>query len=104
MFWSATAFIAEVPSGALPDRFTRPAAIIASFLLPAIGFLLWSLLPGSVAFSAGFVIWGFGGALSSGAFEALLYAGLAERKAEHHFARVYGWIGSLELLCQIPAA
>jgi hypothetical protein len=42
--------------------------------------------------------------LSSGAFEALLYEGLAERKAEQHFARVYGWISSMELLCQIPAA
>ncbi|CAN5824460.1 hypothetical protein BH23ACT12_BH23ACT12_00760 [soil metagenome] len=104
MLWSATAFVAEVPSGALADRFGRRNALIASGLFQAVGFGLWIVLPGFTAFAAGFVLWGFGGALVTGAFEALLYEGLAERGAAEHYARVNGWINSVGLLCQIPAA
>lgn len=104
MIWSATAFVAEVPSGALADRFGRRNALIASGLFQAVGFWLWIVLPGFAAFAAGFVLWGFGGALVTGAFEALLYEGLAENDAAEHYARINGWINSVGLLCQIPAA
>ncbi len=104
MIWSATAFFAEVPSGALADRFGRRNALIASGLFQAAGFGLWIVLPGFAAFAAGFILWGFGGALVTGAFEALLYEGLVERGAAEHYARINGWINSIGLLCQIPAA
>jgi MFS family permease len=104
MLWSTTAIVAEVPSGALADRFSRRAALIASSLFQAVGFLLWIVLPGFVSFAAGFILWGFGGALVTGAYEALLYEGLVERGAEQHYARINGWVNSLALLCQIPAA
>lgn len=104
MIWSATAFVAEVPSGALADRFGRRNALIASGVFQAVGFGLWIVLPGFTAFAAGFVLWGLGGALVTGAFEALLYEGLVERNAAEHYARINGWINSIGLLCQIPAA
>jgi MFS family permease len=104
VLWSTTAIVAEVPSGALADRFSRRAALIASSLFQAVGFLLWIVLPGFVSFAAGFILWGFGGALVTGAYEALLYEGLVERGAEQHYARINGWVNSLALLCQIPAA
>lgn len=104
VIWSATAIVAEVPSGALADRFTRRRALIASSLFQAAGFALWILLPGFAWFAAGFVLWGFGGALASGAFEALLYEGLSEHRSQHHFARINAAINAAGLAAQIPAA
>lgn len=104
IIWSAVGFAAEIPTGALADRFSRRSSVIASTLLTASGFFLWIVSPGFPAFAVGFVIWGLGGALASGAFEALLYEGLAEVGAEEHYARVNGWVNAALLLTQIPVA
>ncbi|HET9137719.1 MFS transporter, partial [Actinophytocola sp.] len=104
MIWSTVAFVAEVPTGALADRFSRRAALVASSALTACGFAMWVLLPGFAGFAAGFALWAFGGSLASGAFEALLYDGLAAAGAADHYPRLYGWIEALELLAQLPVA
>jgi MFS family permease len=104
ILWSTVGFIAEVPSGALADRFGRRRSLIASSLFQALGYVLWIVLPGFAAFAAGFVLWGIGGALASGAFEALLYDGLAEVGAEEHYARVNAPVNAIGLLSQIPSA
>jgi MFS family permease len=75
--WSAVALLTEVPSGALADRFSRRSCLVASDVLQAAGYVAWVLLPGFHGFALGFVLWGFGGSLASGAKEALLYDGLA---------------------------
>lgn len=102
IIWSAVGFAAEIPTGALADRFSRRSSVIASTLLTATGFLLWIVSPGFTSFAVGFVIWGLGGALASGAFEALVYEGLAEVGAEEHYPRVNGWVNAALLLTQIP--
>jgi MFS family permease len=102
--WSTVGFVAEIPSGALADRFGRRRAVVASSLFQAVGYVLWITLPGFWAFAGGFVLWGVGGALSSGAFEALLYDGLAEVGAEEHYARVNAPVNAVGLLSQVPAA
>ncbi|HEU5109781.1 MAG TPA: MFS transporter, partial [Micromonosporaceae bacterium] len=104
MIWSTVAFVAEVPTGALADRFSRRAALVASSALTACGFATWVLLPWFAGFAAGFALWAFGGSLASGAFEALLYDGLAAAGAADHYPRLYGWIEALELLAQLPVA
>lgn len=104
MLWSTVGFVAEIPSGALADRFGRRRAVVASSLFQAVGYVLWITLPGFWAFAGGFVLWGVGGALSSGAFEALLYDGLAQVGAEEHYARVNAPVNAVGLLSQIPAA
>lgn len=102
--WSATAVLAEVPTGALADRFSRRHALVASGVLQAMGYAVWVLLPGFAGFAAGFVMWGVGGALASGALEALLYDGLAAEGAEQAYARISGRVSAAGLVGQIPAA
>ncbi len=102
--WSIVGILAEVPFGALADRFSRRGALMAAGVLQAAGYVLWITLPGFPAFAAGFVLWGLGGALVSGTLEALLYDGLAAVGAEEHFPRVLGRVTAVQLLAQLPTA
>lgn len=104
LLWSTVGIMAEVPSGALADRFSRRAALAASSVLQAAGYVVWITAPGYPAFAAGFVLWGLGGAFGSGALEALLYDGMASMGAEGHYPRVYGRVTAVGLLSQLPAA
>jgi MFS family permease len=102
--WSAVGVLAEVPSGALADRFSRRGCLVAAGVLQACGYAVWVLLPGFPGFAAGFVLWGLGGTLVSGAREALLYDGLAAVGAQQQYARINGWVTAAELIGQLPAA
>jgi MFS family permease len=102
--WSTVGIVAEVPSGALADRFSRRGALVVAGVLQAAGYVLWVAMPGLPAFAAGFVLWGLGGALVSGALEALLYDGLAAVGAEQHYAQVFGRVTAVGLLAQLPTA
>src|SRR3954447_4353813 len=102
--WSVTGFLAEVPSGALADRWSRRGVVVLASVLQAAAFALWTAAPELWAFAAGFVVWGVGGALVSGASEALVYDGLTEVGAEDSYVRVNGWMTATELLVQVPTA
>jgi MFS family permease len=102
--WSAVGVVAEVPSGALADRFSRRACLVAAGVLQACGYGAWVLLPSFAGFALGFVLWGLAGVLVSGAQEALLYDGLVAAGAEEQYARVNGWVTAAELIAQLPAA
>jgi MFS family permease len=102
--WSVTAFLAEVPTGALADRWSRRGALVLAGGLQAAAFVIWTAAPGFPAFAIGFVVWGLGGALMSGTSEALVYDGLAALGGEGAYVRVHGWMTSAELLVQVPTA
>lgn len=102
--WSLTGLLAEVPTGALADRWSRRGALALASVLEAAGFAVWTAVPGFTGYAVGFVVWGVGGALVSGAAEALLYDGLRDAGATSSFARVNGWATSVELLVQVPTA
>lgn len=104
LLWSSMGIVAEVPSGAVADRFSRRSALVASSLLQAAAYVLWVTLPGYSAFAAGFVLWGLGGAFSSGALAALLYDGLTAAGAPDHYPRAYGQVTAAGLVSQVPAA
>jgi MFS family permease len=102
--WSITAFLAEVPTGALADRWSRRGALVLAGALQGVAFVVWTAAPAFPAFAAGFVVWGVGGALMSGTSEALVYEGLAAVGASGAYVRVHGWMTSAELLVQVPTA
>jgi MFS family permease len=104
VIWCVTGIVAQVPTGALADRFSRRYCVAAAGLLQAGGYAIWTLFPHFAGFAAGFVGWGIGGALFSGALEALLYDGLAADGAEDRYARIWGWEIATGLLAQAPAA
>jgi hypothetical protein len=88
--WSLTAFLLEVPSGVWADRFSRRALLILAPLLAGTGFTLWTLWPCYASFAAGFVLWGAGSALRSGALQALVHEELTRVGAPGAYARLTG--------------
>jgi predicted MFS family arabinose efflux permease len=101
--WSAVGIAAEVPMGAVADRWSHRNALVAGALLQALGYIAWILAPGFAGFAIGFAVWALGGALVSGSSEALLYEGLTAAGAADHYARVQGWATAAEFLAFIPA-
>jgi MFS family permease len=102
--WSAVGVVTEVPSGAIADRFSRRGCLVVGDVVRAGGFVAWVLLPDFAGFAAGFVLWGIGSSLISGAQEALLYDGLVAAGAAEHYAAVNGRVSAAELVSQLPAA
>lgn len=102
--WSSVGLLAEVPAGALADRYSRRATLVVAGLLQGAGFAVWTVLPHFAGFATGFVLWGLGGTLVSGAFEAMLYDGLVRRAAGSWFPAVLGRVRAAGLLAQLPAA
>lgn len=104
LIWSLVGIVAEVPTGALADRFSRRGALAAGAVLQGVGFALWMAIPGFDGYAAGFVLWGLGGALTSGSLESLLYDGLKAVGATAHYQRLLGRLTAAGLIAQIPAA
>ncbi len=102
--WSVTGFVCEVPAGVLADRWSRRGVVVLASVLQAAAFAVWTAAPAVWAFALGFLLWGVGGALVSGASEALVYDGLAAVGAADTYARVNGAMTAAELLVQIPTA
>ncbi|WP_280871906.1 MFS transporter [Streptomyces sp. MJP52] len=96
--WSVTGVLAEVPSGAWADAHSRRAALRAGPLLTAAGFALWVWAPSYWSFAAGFALWGLGGALASGALEALVHDELARTGAVARYPAVMGRARTAETL------
>lgn len=88
--WAGAVMVLEIPSGFLADLWSRRGTVSIALLLKAAGFLLWWMHPTFAGFAAGFVLWGFQEALSSGTTEALLFDPLKAGGQEHEFVRASG--------------
>jgi hypothetical protein len=104
VIWSGVGILAEVPMGAVADRFSRRQALVLAGVGQAAGYVLWTAWPGFPGFALGFVLWGLFGALASGTLEALVYDGLAAVGAQDRYSAVLSRIRVAELLAQLPTA
>ncbi|MFI2713353.1 MFS transporter [Micromonospora sp. NPDC018662] len=98
VLWSAAGILLEIPSGAWADALSRRLLLCLAPLLTAAGFALWVLLPSYPAFAVGFLLWGAGGALRSGALEALVFTELDRLGAADRYARLIGRTRTTEVL------
>ncbi|WP_262011574.1 MFS transporter [Micromonospora sp. Mcm103] len=98
VLWAATGIVLEVPSGVWADAVSRRLLLCLAPLLAAAGFALWVLLPSYPAFAVGFLLWGAGGALRSGALEALVFTELERLGAADRYARLIGRTRTAEVL------
>ncbi|WP_431877727.1 MFS transporter [Micromonospora marina] len=98
VLWAAAGIVLEVPSGVWADAVSRRLLLCLAPLLAAGGFALWVLLPSYPAFAVGFLLWGAGGALRSGALEALVFTELERLGATDRYARLIGRTRTAEVL------
>lgn len=90
-FWSASAIVLEMPSGALSDHFDRRLLLVAAPLLKAVTFVCWGMAGGNFwLYGLGFLFWSAGQALQSGTREALLYERLEQAGESDQFDKVIG--------------
>jgi MFS family permease len=97
--WSIVSFLAEVPSGALADRWSKRGLFAVGSVITASGYALWIIWPAYPGFALGFVLWGVGGACASGTLEALVY----DELGSPDYARVMGRAGTAGILATLAA-
>jgi MFS family permease len=91
MWWSTSAGLLEVPSGALADHWSRRNLLVLAPLIKMACFVTWYVADGSfLLFALGFTFWGVGSSLYSGTLEALLYDGLAALGRQDDYELVRG--------------
>ena len=96
--WALVAIITEIPSGAWADTYSRKWLIVFSGFIKGSAFLVWYLWQDFYGYALGFIVWGLGSAIRSGAWEALLHDLLKSWDAEAKFTRHYGRIKALATL------
>lgn len=94
---SFTAFILEIPTGVLADRYSRKRLLVFAQIAQAAGFAFW-FVPGFYTYLAGVMLWAAKIAMSSGTFEAIVYDGLKKLNEHEKFAKVTGRIQTVSLL------
>ncbi|WP_029041409.1 MFS transporter [Cucumibacter marinus] len=90
-FWSATAIILELPSGALSDRFDRRWLMVAAPLIKIFTFIVWGLAGSNIwLYGLGFLIWSAAESLMSGTKQALLYEHLDAAGRAQDYEKMLG--------------
>ena len=101
MFW---AFVLEVPTGVIADKFGRKYSVALGCLLTFFSFLIYGSFPNFSAFLVAEFLAAAGMALMSGASEALLYDSLKDENNESKFKNIFGRSFSIGQIAAIISA
>jgi len=101
MFW---AFVLEVPTGVIADKFGRKYSVALGCLLTFFSFLIYGSFPNFSAFLVAEFLAAAGMALMSGASEALLYDSLKDENSESKFKNIFGRSFSIGQIAAIISA
>ncbi len=98
-FWSFTAILLELPSGALSDRFDRRWLLVSAPLAKVLTFVCWGMADGNLwLYGLGFLCWSIGQALMSGTAEALVFERLDSDGRADDYDKVNGRATAAESL------
>ena len=90
-WWAGIAMVAEIPSGALADYWSRQKLLAIAPLIKALCFVTWYFAEGNFyLFALGFLFWGVGSSFRSGTTEALLYDHLVFFDKRHEYEKILG--------------
>ena len=102
--WSITAFILEVPSGVIADKYSRKHILFFAQIARIIGYTCWLVFPNFYGFLIGFIFWGIKSAFTSGTFEALVFDELKQANKDSEYTKVIGRAKSLAFVAILLAS
>jgi MFS family permease len=88
--WSITAFILEVPSGVIADKYSRKHILFFAQIARIVGYACWLIFPNFIGFLIGFIFWGVKSAFTSGTFEALVFDELKQANRDSEYTKIIG--------------
>lgn len=95
--WSIIILVAEIPTGALADKYSRKVLLGLAQVIRALGYMVWVFWPTFEGFLLGLGLWGIGRSMTSGTFEALVFDELKAAGQADRYAKVIGRSESLAL-------
>ena len=104
MAWSITAFILQIPSGVLADRYSRRWILAGAQILRVVGFGVWIASPSFLSAVVGMMLWGAKSAFTNGVFEALVYDELHGEGRAEDYSRVIGRAQSVGFVAVLAAS
>jgi MFS family permease len=87
--------LAEVPTGAIADRFGRRTSLVLGSLMIAVAFFVFGIADNYAIILVSWTAWGFGQTFQSGADTAILYDSLKEIGREDDFQKINGRMWAL---------
>lgn len=107
LFWAllnVSTVIFEIPTGIVADRFSRKWSVCAGALFEVAAILIVLSTTNYLPLALGFISWGIGQALQSGAASALLYDSQKAEGLEAEFHRTIGTATSVNLIATVLGA
>lgn len=104
IIYAVTIICAEFPSGLLADRFGRKSLIVISSVFSLLEIIIITFANNFWHFAIAVLLAGIGTALSSGAYNALLYDSLASVNHVDKFEQTLGKINAIDFTAGIIAA